>query len=536
MAKDIIYNQESRDALMGGINKLADVVKVTLGPKGRNVAYDRMYAPPEIINDGVTIAKKIYPDDAYEIIGANILREVASKTNDEAGDGTTASIVLAQAIIKEGLKNITAGANPILLKKGIEKAVEASIKKLQEIAIPIKDNTSVLNVATISAKSEKLGGIIAEAFEKVGRSGVVMVDEGRGMETELDYSDGIRFDKGYLSEYFITDIDNKSVEFNDAYILLVNKRINSIEDVMKILEETHKNNAQLLIIAQEIGNDVLSLLTLNKLKANLRVCAVQSPGYGDTRIGNMEEMALLMGAHLWEENTGYELKNFTLADCGRADKVRVYKDNTVITGTRGDKGQIDIKIKRLWKDYEEKTEDYEREKILGRISRLTGGVVLLKAGGISEIQMIETKYRLEDAVNATRAAIQEGVVPGGGAALLKTCGVVDELIEKLEGDEKTGAKIIRKALEAPLSVIAENAGINASVIVDRVLNNNELNFGYDALKNQYVDMVESGIIDPLKVIRLSFQNAASIAGMFLTVEAVVVDLSEEARKSPQETM
>ncbi len=534
MAKDIKYGADARAALQIGVDKLADAVKVTIGPRGRNVVLSKSFGSPIITNDGVTIAKEIELEDIFENMGAALVKEVAIKTNDIAGDGTTASTVLAQAIIKEGLKNVTAGANPIILKKGIEKATELVINELKASSKPVEDKKSIAHVASISANDRNIGELISDAMEQVGKDGVITIEEGKSMNIELDFTKGMQFDRGYLSAYFVTDTEKMTVDYENVYILITDKKISNIQDLLPILEQLNQAGGRLLIIAEDIDGDALSTLVLNKLRGVLQCVAVKAPGFGDRRRAILEDIALLTGATVISSQLGMDLKSATLDMCGRARSVKVDKENTIIVEGAGNPEGVEHRRMQIKREIEATTSEYDKEKLHDRLARLSGGVAVIKVGAATETEMKERKYRIEDALNATRAAVEEGVVAGGGAALLSTCKALDKLIAELNGDEKVGAQIIRNAIEAPIRQIAYNAGIDGSIVVDKLLNMDDTSVGFDALNFQFVDMFEAGITDPTKVIRTSLQNAASIAALFLTTEASVAEIPKAEPAMPMQ--
>ena len=523
MAKEIRYGSAARTSLENGVNKLADAVRVTLGPRGRNVILSRTYGTPTITNDGVTIAKEIDLEDIYENMGASLVREVAVKTNDVAGDGTTGAVVLAQAIIKEGLKNVTAGANPIILKKGIDEATEAAIEALKKQSKKVADKNAIAQVASISANDKKIGELISDAMERVGKDGVITVDEGKTMNIELDLTEGMQFDRGYLSSYFITDTEKMSVNYEDAFVLITDKKISNIQEIIPLLEQLIKQGGRLLIIAEDVEGEALSTLVLNKLRGVLQCVAVKAPGFGDRRKAMLEDIALMTGATLVSDQIGMELSSVTMDMLGRAKSVKVDKENTIIVSGAGDPKLVEDRKEQIKREIATTTSDYDREKLQERLARLSGAVAVVKAGAATETEMKEVKYRIEDALNATKAAVEEGVVPGGGAALLRCGKALDELISKLEGDERTGAMIIKKAIEAPIRQITENAGVDGSIVIEKLLEGDD-ELGFDALNFKYINMYEAGIIDPTKVVRSALQNASSVASMFLTTEACVAEL------------
>ncbi len=526
MAKDIKFRADAREALIAGVDKLADAVKVTLGPKGRNVILAKSYGAPTITNDGVTIAKEIELDDAFENMGAQLVKEVATKTNDVAGDGTTTATLLAQAIVREGNRNVVAGANPMVLKKGIEKAVDVVVEELKAISKPVETAEAKAQVASISAADTEIGDLIAEAMTKVGDDGVITVEEGKGMGTELEFTEGMQFDRGYLSAYMVTDTEKMVAELDNPYILITDKKISNIQELLPVLESIVQQGAKLLIIAEDVEGEALTTLVLNKLRGTFNCVAVKAPGFGDRRKAMLQDIAALTGAQVISEEVGLELKNADITMLGRARQVKVDKDNTIIVDGQGDKAVVDERVAQIKAQIPETTSDYDREKLQERLAKLAGGVAVIQVGAATEVELKERKYRIEDALNATRAAVEEGMVPGGGTALINTIAKVDELIETLEGDEKTGAMIMRRAIEEPVRQIAENAGLEGSVIVNE-LRKKEVGIGFDAYKGEYVDMIASGIADPTKVTRTAVQNAASICAMFLTTEVAVADLPED---------
>jgi len=525
MVRQIKYGAEGREALIGGVDKLANAVKVTLGPRGRNVVIWKQFGIPQIINDGVTIAKEIEVEDPYENMGALLIREVASQTNDAAGDGTTTATVLAQAIIKEGLKNLTAGANPMILKKGIEKAVDVVVAEIKKQAKQISTKTEMAQVAAISANSTEIGELISEAMDKVGADGIITIEEGKSTKVELNFTEGMQFDRGYLSPYFVTDTEKMEVNYENPFILLTDKKISLAAEIMPIIEEVAKNGLNLLIVAEDIEGEALQLLVLNKIRGILNVVAVKAPGFGDRRRLMLEDLAMLTGANMISAQLGMDLKSATLNDCGRARSLRVNKDTTILVEGNGDPVRVKERAMQIKSEILETTSEYDREKLQERLARLAGGVAVINVGAATETEMKDRKYRIEDALNATRAAVEEGVVAGGGTALIQAIPAVDELISTLDGDEKTGAQIIRRAMEAPLRQIAANAGLEGSVIVDKLLTDKK-GLGFDAYALEYKDMVEAGITDPAKVTRSAIQNSASIASMFLTTEAVVANVPQ----------
>ncbi|HBG4973057.1 TPA: chaperonin GroEL [Clostridioides difficile] len=526
MAKEIKFSEETRRALEAGVNKLADTVKVTLGPKGRNVILDKKFGSPLITNDGVTIAKEIELEDRFENMGAQLVKEVATKTNDVAGDGTTTATVLAQAIIREGLKNVTAGANPILLRKGIQKAVTVAVEELKNQSRIVETQEAISQVASISAGDEEVGKLIAEAMEIVGKDGVITVEESQTMNTELDAVEGMQFDRGFVSAYMVTDVDKMEAVLNDPYILITDKKISNIQELLPILEQIVQQGKKLLIIAEDVEGEALSTLVVNKLRGTFDVVAVKAPGFGDRRKEMLQDIAILTGAQVISEELGYDLKEADLSMLGRASSVKVTKENTTIVDGSGDKKSIEDRVTQIKHQVEQTTSDFDREKLMERLAKLAGGVAVVKVGAATEVELKERKLRIEDALNATRAAVEEGIVAGGGTAFVSVIPAIGTLIESLEGEVKLGAQIVKKALEEPLRQIAINAGLEGAVIVQNVVNS-EAETGFDALNEKYVNMIEAGIVDPTKVSRSALQNAASIASTFLTTEAAVADLPEK---------
>jgi chaperonin GroEL len=530
MAKQIIYGEDARRALQRGVDKLANAVKVTLGPKGRNVVLDKKYGAPNITKDGVSVAKEVELEDPFENMGAQMVKEVASKTSDVAGDGTTTATVLAQAIVREGLKNVTAGANPMALKRGIDKAVEVVVGELKKISTPTKGKNEIAQVATISANGDKkIGDIIAEAMEKVGKDGVITVEEAKGIETTLDVVEGMQFDQGYLSPYFVTNADRMEVDLENPYILIHEKKIASMKDLLPVLEKVVQKGAPLLIIAEEVEGEALATLVVNKIRGTFVCAAVKAPGFGDRRKAMLDDIAILTGGKSITEDLGIKLENVKLEDLGRAKKVVIDKDNTTIMQGSGAKKDIDARCETIRKQVKETTSDYDREKLQERLAKLVGGVAVINVGAATEVEMKEKKARVEDALHATRAAVEEGIVPGGGVALLRTLKAVEGL--KLEHDEQVGANIVRRSLEEPLRQIVFNAGGEGSVVVAKVLGE-KLNVGYNAETGVYEDLVASGVIDPAKVVRSALQNAASVAGLALTTETLITDLPEKEKPAP----
>jgi chaperonin GroEL len=528
MPKQLKFDEEARSALLRGVNIMAEAVKATLGPKGRNVVIDKKFGSPTITKDGVTVAKEIELKDPYEDMGAQMLKEVASKTSDIAGDGTTTATVLAQAIFREGLKNVTAGANPMGLKRGIEAAVDAVSEELKKLSKSTKDKKEIAQVATIASNNDKtIGNLIAEAMEKVGKDGVITVEESKSADTVLDVVEGMQFDRGYLSPYFVTDPERMEVVLEDALVLIHEKKISVMKDMLPLLEQVARSGKPFLIIAEDVEGEALATLVVNKLRGTLHTCAVKAPGFGDRRKAMLEDIATLSGGKAITEDLGIKLENIKLEDLGKAKKVVVDKDNTTIVEGAGKSSAIEGRIKQIRAQIEETTSDYDREKLQERLAKLAGGVAVIKVGAATETAMKEKKARVEDALNATRAAVEEGIVPGGGVALLRASKAIDTLTKKLEGDEKVGAMIVRRALEEPIRQIVENAGLEGSVIVEKVKAETIATRGFDADSNEFVDMVQAGIIDPTKVERVALQNAASIASLLLTTEALITDIPED---------
>ncbi|MDU5363131.1 MAG: chaperonin GroEL [Finegoldia magna] len=526
MAKQIKFSDDARKSMVEGINKLSDTVKVTLGPKGRNVVLDKEYGAPLITNDGVSIAREIELEDEYENMGAQLVKEVATKTNDVAGDGTTTATVLAQAIIREGLKNVTAGANPILLRKGIQKAVTVAVEELKNQSRIVETQEAISQVASISAGDEEVGKLIAEAMEIVGKDGVITVEESQTMNTELDAVEGMQFDRGFVSAYMVTDVDKMEAVLNDPYILITDKKISNIQELLPVLEQIVQQGKKLLIIAEDVEGEALSTLVVNKLRGTFDVVAVKAPGFGDRRKEMLQDIAILTGAQVISEELGYDLKEADLSMLGRASSVKVTKESTTIVDGSGDKKAIEDRVTQIKHQVEQTTSDFDREKLMERLAKLAGGVAVVKVGAATEVELKERKLRIEDALNATRAAVEEGIVAGGGTAFVSVIPAIGTLIESLEGEVKLGAQIVKKALEEPLRQIAINAGLEGAVIVQNVVNS-EAETGFDALNEKYVNMIEAGIVDPTKVSRSALQNAASIASTFLTTEAAVADLPEK---------
>ncbi len=531
MAKELRYNEEARKSLEIGVNKLADTVKITLGPKGRNVVLDKKYGAPLITNDGVTIAREIELEDRFENMGAQLVKEVATKTNEVAGDGTTTATLLAQAIVREGLRNIAAGANPIILRKGIQKAVDVAVAGIQKIAQPVNTDRDIARVGSVSAGDPEVGELIAQAMQKVSADGVITVEESKTMATELEVVEGMQFDRGYISAYMATDLDKMEATLDDPYILVTDKKISTIQDLLPLLEQVIKTGKKLLIIAEDIEGEALSTLILNKLRGTFGCVAVKAPGFGDRRKAMLEDIAILTGAEVITEELGLDLKETTLEQLGNARQVKVDKENTIIVDGAGSKEAIDARIKMLRNQIVETTSDFDREKLQERLAKLSGGVAVIKVGAATEVEMKEKKLRIEDALAATRAGVEEGMVPGGGATYIQVQPLVEALLADNDGDVKTGIKIVWKALEEPLRQIAINAGLDGSVICEGV-KKSEQHFGYDVMAGEYVDMIVQGIVDPAKVTRSALQNASSIASILLTTEAIVADIPEPEPAMP----
>ena len=531
MAKEIKFGAEARSALESGVNQLADTVRVTLGPKGRNVVLDRSYGAPIITNDGVTIAKEIELENAFENMGAQLIKEVASKTNDVAGDGTTTATVLAQAMVNEGMKNLAAGANPIILRKGMKKATDKAVEAIAAMSSKVKDKEQIAKVAAISAGDEEVGQMVADAMEKVSNDGVITIEESKTMKTELDLVEGMQFDRGYISAYMATDMDKMEANLDDPYILITDKKISNIQEILPLLEQIVQSGARLLIIAEDVEGEALTTLIVNKLRGTFNVVAVKAPGYGDRRKDMLKDIATLTGAQLISEELGMDLKDATMQHLGRAKSVKVQKESTTIVDGLGDKQAIADRVAQIKGQLETTTSEFDREKLQERLAKLAGGVAVIRVGAATEAEMKEAKYRMEDALNATRAAVEEGIIAGGGSAYIHASKQVAELAATLEGDEKTGARVVLKALEAPLFHIAANAGLEGSVIINKV-RESEPGIGFDALKDEYVDMVESGILDPAKVTRSALQNATSVASTLLTTESVVANIKEDVPAMP----
>ena len=531
MAKQIKYGVDARKALESGVNQLADTVRVTLGPKGRNVVLDKSFGAPLITNDGVTIAKEIELEDAFENMGAQLVKEVATKTNDVAGDGTTTATVLAQAMINEGMKNLAAGANPIVLRKGMKKATEAAVEAIAKMSEPIKGKASIAKVAAISASDDAVGEMVADAMEKVSNNGVITIEESKTMKTELDLVEGMQFDRGYISAYMCTDMEKMEANLDDPYILITDKKISNIQEILPLLEQVVQSGARLLIIAEDVEGEALTTLIVNKLRGTFNVIAVKAPGYGDRRKEMLQDIAVLTGGTVISDELGYELKNASLDLLGRAKSIKVQKENTVIVDGCGDKEAITARIGQIKGQIEETTSDFDREKLQERLAKLSGGVAVIRVGAATETEMKEAKLRMEDALSAARAAVEEGVIAGGGSAYVHAINQIEDTVKELEGDEKTGGKIILKALEAPLYHIVANAGLEGSVIINKV-RESKVGTGFDAYKEEYVDMVEAGILDPTKVTRSALQNATSVASTLLTTESVVANIKEKAPAMP----
>jgi chaperonin GroEL len=520
MAKEIKFGEDARRAMLRGVDALADAVKVTLGPKGRNVVLEKKFGSPLITNDGVTIAKEIELDDVFENMGAQLVKEVATKTNDVAGDGTTTATVLAQAMIREGLKNVAAGANPMVLRKGIEKAVAAAVEELKRISKPIEGRENIAQVAAISAGAEEIGVLIADAMEKVGKDGVITVEESKGFTTELEVVEGMQFDRGYISPYMVTDTDKMEAVLDEPYILVTGKKVGNIQEILPVLERVVQSGRPLLIIAEDVEGEALATLVVNKLRGTFTAVAVKAPGFGDRRKAMLDDIGFLTGAQVISEELGLELKNTTIEQLGRARQIRVSKENTIIVDGSGDRKEIGARIGQIKKQIEDTTSDFDREKLQERLAKLAGGVAVIKVGAATETELKEKKLRIEDALNATRAAVEEGIVAGGGTSLINVISALDKVT--VTGDEATGLNLVRKALESPVRQIADNAGVEGSIIVER-MKKEAVGFGYNAATGEWTDMIKAGIVDPAKVTRSALQYAASVAAMFLTTEAVVAD-------------
>ena len=531
MAKEIKYGVEARKALEAGVNQLADTVRVTLGPKGRNVVLDKSFGAPLITNDGVTIAKDIELEDPFENMGAQIVKEVATKTNDVAGDGTTTATVLAQAMVQEGMKNLEAGANPIILRRGMKKATDKAVEAILAMSSKVNGKDQIAKVAAISAGDENVGNMVADAMEKVSNDGVITIEESKTMQTELDLVEGMQFDRGYVSAYMCTDMDKMEAVLDDPYILITDKKISNIQEILPLLEQIVQSGARLLIIAEDIEGEALTTLIVNKLRGTFNVVAVKAPGYGDRRKAMLEDIAILTGGQVISSDLGLELKDTTMDQLGRAKSVKVQKENTVIVDGAGDKDAIASRVNQIRGQIEETTSEFDKEKLQERLAKLAGGVAVIRVGAATETEMKEAKLRMEDALNATRAAVEEGIIAGGGSAYIHATKAVAELADTLEGDEKTGAKVILKALEAPLYYISANAGLEGAVIINKVKESKD-GIGFNAATEEYVDMVENGILDPVKVTRTALQNATSVASTLLTTESVVANIKEDAPAVP----
>ena len=532
MAKDIKYGEDARKSLQAGIDKLADTVRITMGPKGRNVVLDKKFGAPLITNDGVTIAKDIELEDAFENMGAQLVKEVATKTNDAAGDGTTTATLLAQTIVREGMKNIAAGANPMVLKKGIAKAVDAAVKAIVDNSKAVTGSEDIARVGTVSSADENVGKLIAEAMEKVTSDGVITIEESKTAETYSEVVEGMQFDRGYISPYMVTDTDKMEAVYDDAFILITDKKISSIQEILPLLEQIVKMGKKLVIIAEDVEGEALTTIILNNLRGTFKVAAVKAPGFGDRRKEMLKDIAILTGGEVISSELGLELNETTVEQLGQAKQVVIQKENTIIVDGAGDKKAIKSRVAQIRNAIETTTSDFDREKLQERLAKLAGGVAVIKVGAATEIEMKEKKLRIEDALAATKAAVEEGIVAGGGTAFVNAMPAVNKLIPTLEGDEKTGAKIILKALEAPVRQIAENAGLEGSVIVDKIVRSRKIGYGFDAYKEVYTDMIPAGIVDPTKVTRSALQNAASVASMVLTTESLVADIKEDTPAAP----
>ncbi len=531
MAKQIKYGVEARKALEAGVNQLADTVRVTLGPKGRNVVLDKSFGAPLITNDGVTIAKEIELEDAFENMGAQLVKEVATKTNDVAGDGTTTATVLAQAMVNEGMKNLTAGANPIVLRKGMKKATEAAVEAIAKMSQPIEGRDSIARVAAISASDDAVGEMVADAMEKVSNDGVITIEESKTMKTELDLVEGMQFDRGYVSAYMCTDMDKMEANLDDPYILITDKKIANIQEILPVLEQIVQSGAKLLIVAEDIEGEALTTLIVNKLRGTFTVVGVKAPGYGDRRKEMLKDLAILTGGTVISEELGLDLKNTTMDQLGRAKSVKVQKENTIIIDGCGDKAEISARVSQIRAQIEETTSEFDKEKLQERLAKLAGGVAVIRVGAATETEMKEAKLRMEDALAAAKAAVEEGIIAGGGSAYVHACTDVQKVVDTLEGDEKTGGNIILKALESPLYHIVANAGLEGAVIINKV-KESQVGTGFDAYKEEYVDMIKAGILDPAKVTRSALQNATSVASTLLTTESVVANIKEETPAMP----
>ena len=532
MAKDIKYGEEARKALQAGIDKLADTVRITMGPKGRNVVLDKKFGAPLITNDGVTIAKDIELEDAFENMGAQLVKEVATKTNDAAGDGTTTATLLAQTIVREGMKNLAAGANPMILKKGIAKAVDVAVKAIVDNSKAVQGSDDIARVGTVSSADENVGKLIAEAMEKVTADGVITLEESKTAETYSEVVEGMQFDRGYISPYMVTDADKMEAVYDDAFVLITDKKISSIQEILPLLEQIVKMGKKLVIIAEDVEGEALTTIILNNLRGTFKVAAVKAPGFGDRRKEMLKDIAVLTGGEVISSELGLELSETQLSQLGQAKQVVIQKENTIIVDGAGDKEAIKSRVAQIRAAIENTTSDFDREKLQERLAKLAGGVAVIKVGAATEIEMKEKKLRIEDALAATKAAVEEGIVAGGGTAFVNAIPAVNKLVPTLEGDEKTGAKIILKALEAPVRQIAENAGLEGSVIVDKIIRSRKVGYGFDAYNEVYTDMIPAGIVDPTKVTRSALQNAASVASMVLTTESLVADIKEETPAAP----
>ncbi len=532
MAKEIIYGEDARKALQSGIDQLANTVKITLGPKGRNVVLDKKFGSPLITNDGVTIAKEIELDNPFENMGAQLVREVATKTNDAAGDGTTTATVLAQALVREGMKNVTAGANPMVVKKGIQKAVKVAVKAVVQNSAKVGSSEDIARVATVSSGDEAIGKLIAEAMEKVTADGVITLEESKTAETYSEVVEGMQFDRGYITPYMVTDTDKMEAVIDDAYILITDKKIGNIQEILPLLEQVVQQGKKLVIIAEDIEGEALATLIVNKMRGTFTCVAVKAPGFGDRRKEMLRDIAVLTGGEVITEELGLELKETTIAQLGRAKQVKVLKENTIIVDGYGAKESIQERINQIKNQIAETTSDFDREKLQERLAKLSGGVAVIKVGAATEVEMKEKKLRIEDALAATKAAVEEGIVAGGGTALLNAIPAVEELIATAEGDEKTGIKIVRRALEEPVRQIAANSGLEGSVIIDKIINSGKVGYGFDAYNEEYCDMIANGIVDPTKVTRSALENASSIAAMVLTTESLVTDKKEPVGQAP----
>ncbi len=536
MPKILKFDEEARRSLERGVDKVANAVRITLGPKGRNVVLEKSWGSPTITNDGVSIAKEIELEDKFENLGAQLLKEVASKTNDIAGDGTTTATVLAQTMIKEGLKNIAAGANPVLIKRGIDKAVEVAVEEIKKLSKKLETRDDISHVAAISANDDSIGELIAEAMDKVGEDGVITVEDSKTLETYVEFSEGMKFDRGYISPYFVTDAERMEVVLKEPYILITDRKLSNVKPLVPILEKVAQTGKPLLVIAEDVEGEALTTLVLNKLKGTLESCAVKAPGFGERRKAMLQDIAILTGGTVISEEVGLNLEDTTLDMLGRAGMVKVKKDDTIIIDGKGDPKKIKERIAQIKNQIENTTSEYEKETLQERMAKLAGGVAVIKVGAATETELKEKKHRIEDALSATRAAVEEGIVPGGGVALLRAMNAVEELEKKLEDEERIGASIVRKSLEAPLRQIAENAGFDGAIIVQEIMKSKDTSYGFDALRGEYTDMFKAGIIDPTKVTRSALQNAASIAGMLLTTEVLVAEKPEEKKESTPPSM